>query len=122
MKKVKYYYNTNTLRYEKLVVPLRVKLLRIFGFIASAIVTGLLIVAFAFRFLDSPKEKILRMQFDRSREDLVALRSNMKALEERMAQLEKRDNNVYRAIFEANPVPDSARTMQILKEQEIALV
>jgi formiminotetrahydrofolate cyclodeaminase len=122
MKKVKYYYNTNTLRYEKLVVPLRVKLLRIFGFIASAIVTGLLIVAFAFRFLDSPKEKILRMQYDRSRDELVALSSSLKAVEERMQQLEKRDNNVYRAIFEANPVPDSARTMQILKEQEIALV
>ncbi|MEI9944125.1 MAG: hypothetical protein WDN26_07850 [Chitinophagaceae bacterium] len=38
MKKIKYYYNTNTLRYEKLEVPLRVKLLRIFGFIAAAFV------------------------------------------------------------------------------------
>jgi murein DD-endopeptidase MepM/ murein hydrolase activator NlpD len=122
MKKVKYYYNTNTLRYEKLVVPLRVKLLRIFGFIASAIVTGLIIVAFAFRFLDSPKEKILRMQYERSREDLSTLRGNIKSLEGRMKQLEKRDNDVYRSIFEANPVPDSARLRQMQKEQEIRLV
>lgn len=122
MKKIKYYYNTNTLRYEKLVVPLRVKLLRIFGFIASAIVTGLIIVAFAFRFLDSPKEKILRMQYERSRDDLSALRNNVKLLEGRMKQLEKRDNDVYRSIFEANPVPDSARLRQMQKEQEIRLV
>ncbi len=122
MKKVKYYYNTNTLRYEKLVVPLRVKLLRIFGFIASAIVTGLIIVAFAFRFLDSPKEKILRMQYERSRDDLASLRTTVKSMEGRMQQLEKRDNEVYRSIFEANPVPDSARLKQMQKEQEIRLV
>jgi hypothetical protein len=35
MKKIKYYYNTNTLRYEKLVTPLRVKLLGIFGFFSA---------------------------------------------------------------------------------------
>ena len=46
MKKIKYYYNTNTLRYEKLEVPLRVKLLRIFGFIAAALVTAALISYF----------------------------------------------------------------------------
>jgi hypothetical protein len=70
MKKVKYYYNANTLRYEKLVVPLRVQLLRVLGFIAAALVTALIIVAIAFRFLDSPKEKILRMQYERSQQDL----------------------------------------------------
>ena len=41
MKKIKYYYNTHTLRYEKVETPLRVKLLRVFGFIAAALVTGI---------------------------------------------------------------------------------
>jgi len=122
MKKVKYYYNTNTLRYEKLVVPLRVKLLRILGFLATAIVTGLIIVALAFRFLDSPKEKILRLQYERSQEDLTTLSSRVKDMEQKLAQLEKRDNDVYRSIFEANPVPDSARAKKMEIEQEINLV
>ncbi|MDX2046243.1 MAG: M23 family metallopeptidase [Chitinophagaceae bacterium] len=122
MKKVKYYYNTNTLRYEKLVVPLRVKLLRVLGFLAAAIVTGLIIVAFAFRFLDSPKEKILRLQYERSQEDLASIRGRVRSMEDRLKQLEKRDNEVYRSIFEANPIPDSARARQMEKEQEIRLV
>ncbi len=122
MKKVKYYYNTNTLRYEKLVVPLRVKLLRVLGFLAAAIVTGLIIVAFAFRFLDSPKEKILRLQYERSQEDLSSIRGRVRSMEDRLKQLEKRDNEVYRSIFEANPIPDSARARQMEKEQEIRLV
>jgi murein DD-endopeptidase MepM/ murein hydrolase activator NlpD len=122
MKKVKYYYNTNTLRYEKLVVPLRVKMLRILGFLATAIVTGLIIVALAFRFLDSPKEKILRLQYERSQEDLSTLSTRVKDMEQKLAQLEKRDNDVYRSIFEANPIPDSARAKKMEIEQEINLV
>ena len=54
MKKLKYYYNTNTLRYEKLVTPLRVKLLRFFGFMAAALFTAFIIVSIVFRFIPSP--------------------------------------------------------------------
>lgn len=122
MKKVKYYYNTHTLRYEKLVVPLRVKLLRVLGFIAAAIVTALIIVAFAFRFLDSPKEKLLRMQYERSQEDLQLISGRVKEVETKLRQLEVRDNEVYRTIFEASPIPDSARQKQLEMENEIRLV
>lgn len=122
MKKIKYYYNTHTLRYEKLVVPLRVKLLRVLGFIAAAIVTALIIVAFAFRFLDSPKEKILRMQYDRSQQDLKLIAGRVKEVESKLRQLEQRDNDVYRTIFEATPIPDSARQKQLEMENEIRLV
>lgn len=122
MKKVKYYYNTNTLRYEKLIVPIRVILLRVLGFLATAIVTGMIIVAFAFRFMDSPKEKILRVQYERSLQDFEILGQKIKIVEQRLRELEKRDNDVYRTIFEANPVPDSARAKQIEMEQEIKLV
>ncbi len=122
MKKVKYYYNTHTLRYEKLVVPLRVKLLRVLGFIAAATVTALIIVAFAFRFLDSPKEKLLRMQYERSQEDLQLISGRVKEVEAQLRQLEVRDNEVYRTIFEATPIPDSARQKQLEMENEIRLV
>jgi murein DD-endopeptidase MepM/ murein hydrolase activator NlpD len=122
MKKVKYYYNTNTLRYEKLIVPLRVILLRVLGFLATAIVTGMIIVAFAFRFLDSPKEKILRVQYERSQQDFEMLGQKIIGVEQRLRELEKRDNDVYRTIFEANPVPDSARAKQIEMEEEIKMV
>ena len=94
MKKIKYYYNTNTLRYEKLEVPLRVKLLRIFGFIAAALVTAALISYFAFQFIGSPNEKLLRMQNERLSERYARLRDKVNSLDKQMDELEKRDNNV----------------------------
>ncbi|MDE3252181.1 MAG: M23 family metallopeptidase [Bacteroidota bacterium] len=122
MKKVKYYYNTHTLRYEKLEVPLRVRLLQLIGFIAASIVTGLLIFVITFRYIDSPKEKYLRQQ----NEDLVANYSvfmeRLKQLELKMDEIENRDNNVYRSIFEAKPVPDSARVKDIEQKNEVQLV
>src|SRR5215216_3854824 len=109
MKKIKYYYNTNTLRYEKLETPLRVKLLRIFGFIAAAFVTAALISFIAFRFVGSPNEKLLRLENERMEDKYDDLNDKLKATQEQVSELVKRDNEVYRAIFEANPIPDSAR-------------
>ena len=109
MKKIKYYYNTNSLRYEKLETPLRVRVLRIFGFIAAAFVTAALISFVAFRFVGSPNEKILWAQNENLRYRYKQLNERAKAMQQQMEELEKRDNNVYRAIFEANPIPDSAQ-------------
>jgi murein DD-endopeptidase MepM/ murein hydrolase activator NlpD len=122
MKKIKYYYNTNTLRYEKLETPLRVKLLRIFGFIAAAFVTAAIISFFAFRFVGSPNEKLLRIENERMRDRYKELNEQLKALQQQMKELEKRDNNVYRAIFEANPIPDSLRAKELEKQIEAASV
>jgi murein DD-endopeptidase MepM/ murein hydrolase activator NlpD len=122
MKKIKYYYNTHTLRYEKLETPLRVKLLRIVGFIASALVTAALIAYAAFQFIGSPKEKMLALQNENLRENYEDLSDDLQKALQQMKELEKRDNDVYRAIFEANPIPDSARSKAIEAEQEIAKV
>ena len=122
MKKIKYYYNTNTLRYEKLETPLRVTLLRILGFIASAIVTAIIIVSIAFKYLDSPKEKLLRQQYEIAVENFEILSDHLHKLEQQMAEVEKRDNEVYRTIFEADPIPDSARAAALEKQKEFMLV
>ncbi|MCG7857392.1 M23 family metallopeptidase [Flavihumibacter sp.] len=122
MKKIKYYYNPNTLRYEKLETPLRVKLLRALGFIAASLVTALIIVSIAFQYLDSPKEKILRQQYEKSRENYDLLYREVNKMQQQMAELEKRDNEVYRSIFEASPIPDSARVKEMEKAKEIRMV
>ena len=122
MKKIKYYYNTHTLRYEKLETPLRVKLLRVFAFIATAIVTSAIISYFAFQFVGSPNEKLLKAQNERLQDRYEELGARTKSIQQQMAELEKRDNAVYRSIFEADPIPDSARAKAMEMQKEIAKV
>src|SRR4030095_3090330 len=122
MKKIKYYYNTHTLRYEKLETPLRVKLLRVFGFIAAALVPAAIISLLAFRFIGSPNEKLLRAENERMKDRYRELSRQTKKIEQQMKELEDRDNEVYRSIFEASPIPDSARLKDLEKEKQIALI
>jgi murein DD-endopeptidase MepM/ murein hydrolase activator NlpD len=119
MKKIKYYYNTNTLRYEKLVTPLRVKLLRIFGFISAALVTSALVIWVYTKFIPKSVDKESNLKYDLMKDNYAVLNSKVKALQKQMGDLEKRDNEVYRSIFEANPVSDSARTKAIEQKKEI---
>lgn len=110
MKRVrKYYYNTDTHRFEKLELSWRVRLLRILGFISAALVTATIIVAIAFQFLDSPKEKQLKSEMQLLREGYVNLQHELDEMSTQMEQLEHRDNSIYRAVFEAEPLPDSIR-------------
>jgi hypothetical protein len=122
MKKVKYFFNTHTLRYEKLETPLRVRLLQVIGFIAASIVTGLLIYTIAFRYFASPREKILRQQNESLQESYTVLMERVNQLELQMDEIENRDNNVYRTIFGATPIPDSARVKDMERRKEVKLV
>ena len=122
MTKIKYFYNTHTLRYEKLEVPLRVQLLRVFGFLATALVTAFIIVSIAYKYFPSANEKRLMEQNANLKDDYTVLQDKVKQLELQMVELENRDNNVYRSIFEAAPIPDSARITEMEKTKEVILI
>lgn len=122
MKKIKYYYNTHTLRYEKLVTPFRVKLLRAFGFISAALVTSMLIIWVYTKFFPKAADREAQLKYEMVRDNYTTLAEKTKLLQQQMAELEKRDNEVYRSIFEANPLTDSARTKLTEKKKEIAKI
>jgi len=117
MKKIKYFYNTHTLRYEKLITPLRVKLLRVLGILSGILVASTLVIYVYTRFFPQPTNIEYRKKYDIMQDQYQQLSEKVQVLQQQMAQLEKRDNEVYRSIFEANPLPDSARVKRIEQQQ-----
>lgn len=110
MRKVrKYFYNTHTHRFEKLIVPLRTRLLRLLGFLSASTVTALVMLAIAYRFLQSPGEKRSRQEMQRLNEQYAILQENLNNINKSITNLEDRDDKIYRVIFEAAPLPDSIR-------------
>jgi len=105
----KYFYNSDTHKFEKLVISWRTKLLRALGFISASMVTSLIIVAIAFRFIDSPKEKRMKGDVNNLRDQYEQIQGQIDDLSKALSELENRDNNIYRGIFEAAPLPDSIR-------------
>lgn len=119
MKKIKYFYNTQTLRFEKLVTPLRVKLLRFFGILSGFAVASAIVIYLYVRFFPKPTDIEYKRKIEVLKDNYDQLSDKLTALETQMASLEKRDNEVYRSIFEANPVPDSARAKLIEKKKQV---
>jgi uncharacterized membrane-anchored protein YhcB (DUF1043 family) len=112
MKKVKYFYNTHKLKFEKIETPLRVRLLQAFGFIAASIVTGLIIMSIVFRYVEKPNEKFLRKQNDDLKDNYALLEERTKQLELKMDELE---NQLMETIKEfrklQDSVPDGLKTL-----------
>ncbi|HEX4372716.1 MAG TPA: M23 family peptidase, partial [Puia sp.] len=94
MKKIKYFYNANTLRYEKLETPLRVKLLRLLGFLSAAFVAAIILVSLAYKYFPSVNEKRLLQKNEALNDNYYVLNEKVKKLQDQMGELEKRDNHV----------------------------
>ena len=109
MSKIRYRYNTKTLSYEKAETPFRVRLFRVISFLGTASVIGVISVIIAFRYFDSPKEKQMRRELDKMRFQYELLSSRLDNLNLVLADLQQRDDNIYRVIFEAEPIPSEIR-------------
>ena len=98
--------------------PLQVKLLRVFGFISTALVTSAIIITVYNRFIPKPQDLAMNSKYTAMKDNYAALDDKVKTLQDQLVVLEKRDNDVYRSIFEANPMPDSAREKIIENQKE----
>lgn len=109
MAKTKYYFNTQTLKYEKVKLSVGVKILKGLGFVSTALVFSFLIIALAYTFLDSPKEKQLKREINTLSLQYEILQTRLKQINVVMNDLQERDDNIYRVIFEAEPIPIDVR-------------
>ncbi|MBK8876087.1 MAG: M23 family metallopeptidase [Bacteroidetes bacterium] len=109
MPKAKYYFNTNSLKYEKVVIPWGKRLLRVLGFVTTAIVFSVVIVAIAYAYLDSPKEKQLKREISQLTLQYEILQQRFEHVDNVLNDIQHRDDNIYRVIFEAEPIPATVR-------------
>lgn len=109
MPKAKYYFNTNSLKYEKVVIPWGKRILRVLGFVATAIVFSVVIVAIAYAYLDSPKEKQLKREISQLTLQYEILQQRFEHVDNVLRDIQHRDDNIYRVIFEAEPIPATVR-------------
>jgi len=105
-KKEKYIFNTHTLSYEKAVVSWTSRILRFFAFMAAALVFSLAISTIYYKFFDSPKDKILKAELSEMKDQYDILNREVERLTSVLDDLHYRDGNIYRVMFEAEPVSD----------------
>jgi len=109
MAKVKYYYDTKTLSYKRIELSGLNKLKRLFYFLIGSAFTGLIMVIIFFQFFDSPKEKRLNREIDVLTTQYKIVEDKLNQVELVLDDIQNRDDNIYRVIFEAEPIPRSIR-------------
>ncbi len=109
MPKAKYYFNTHSLKYERYVVSFKRRFWQVVGWLATALVFSVLIIGLAYEFLDSPKEKQLKREISEMALQYDILQQRMEQASKVLTELQHNDDNIYRVIFEAEPIPSTVR-------------
>mgnify|MGYP001239473196 FL=1 len=109
MAKVKYYYDTKTLSYKQIKLSRLKKIKNFFYFLIGSAFTGLLMVMVFFQFFDSPKEKMLNREIEQLSTQYELIQNKLTQVELVLDDLQERDDNIYRVIFESDPIPKSIR-------------
>ena len=111
MSKVKYYYDSETLSYKKIERKKGRRLGIFFLSIAGAFLAGFLLLVIYLNIpgLETPREKALERELNNLKLQYGLLNKKMEQVEKVLANVEERDNNIYRLYFEANPIPEAQR-------------
>ncbi len=109
MAKVKYYYDSDTLSYRKIELRKRDRFRQLMVFMVASALMGGLIVLIMYQFVESPRQKVLKRELANMQLHYELLEKKMDQAEDVLEDIQKRDNNIYRTYFEANPIPEEQR-------------
>ena len=111
MAKVKYYYDPETLSYRPIERGKTFKISNFIIFLVSSFLFGLftLFGLLTSDFLNTPKELLLEREVKNYEFQFELLSQRLAQMETVMSEIEYRDNEIYRAYFEASPIPEEQR-------------
>ena len=109
MAKQKYIFNRKTLRFEKFQLSRSKRIGRALLLFLSIAGGAFLFAILLFTFFKSPKEKAQARELEYMKLQYEILNDKLDNLELLMTDMEQRDNDLYRVMFEADPIPSSVR-------------
>ena len=109
MSKIKYRFNTKSLSFEKDIVPLRKRVWQALSYLGTGLFFATITIALAYKYLESPKEKQLNREIAELNLQYELLNNRMGEVTQVLNDIQERDNNIYRTIFETDAIPASIR-------------
>jgi len=109
LSKTKFRYNPESLNYEEVELGWQGYIRKFSYFIISAIVFTTIVVALLYPYIKNQGIKEAKMDVDSTKEELISFMRELEEIELILDESQSRDDNIYRAIFEADPYPQHKR-------------
>jgi len=113
MAKVKYRFNAHTLSYDKIVISFKTKFKRFLALFSTTLVSSVLIAVGILQFYESPRMRSLHKENERLETQYKLLYKDLLTVEKVLDEIENRDNNLYRVVFESDPIGGVNRYSQL---------
>jgi hypothetical protein len=111
MSKQQYKFNQKTLAYEEVNISLGRRILRMVLWVAPSLLMGLVMALVFTNRLDSPKERALQTELDRTENEIARLLEDVQLYNEVLDDIQKRDEDLYRVALYTEEFPDELRKM-----------
>ena len=109
MPPTKYKFNPESLSFDRIRLGIRALMLRFLAYFTGSVIIALVYWVIFASFFDSPKEKALKREVEQMTIQYELIHREMANVESVLDDLQKTDDNLYRTIFEAEPVPAEER-------------
>jgi murein DD-endopeptidase MepM/ murein hydrolase activator NlpD len=109
MARIKYYYDTETCKYERIKVSKLDIFLNSLGILTLALVLAVVIYFVTMTYFESPQVSLLKKENKELQMYYEDAHKDIDKIKEVLSALQERDDNIYRVIFEADPIPSSIR-------------
>jgi murein DD-endopeptidase MepM/ murein hydrolase activator NlpD len=109
MSKTKYKFNPESLSFDRVRFGAKALLFRFLAYLVGSVIIAMLYWVIFASFFDSPKEKALKREVEQMSIQYDLIQRDMANIENVLDGLQKTDDNLYRTIFEAEPIPATLR-------------
>jgi len=109
MTKIKYRFNPESLSYDRITKSFGKKLLIVFSYLVVLLFVAIILNLLYSGIFNTPKEKRLMRENNQLLFQYELLNEKIANLEDVLLDIEKRDDNIYRTIFNTDPIPRSIR-------------
>jgi murein DD-endopeptidase MepM/ murein hydrolase activator NlpD len=105
----KYKFNPDSLSFDRISLGFRAILMRMLAYIVGSLIIAFIYAMIFAAFIDSPKEKALKREIEQLSVQYELINKEMDNVGRILQHLKETDDNLYRTIFEAEPIPESYR-------------
>lgn len=116
-KRIHYRWNPDTLSFERIYTTYKDRLWNVIKHLLIAAAGGIIVLALINMFFESPKTRMLKDENDRLLTQYKLLKSRVDEAYEILDDIQQRDNNMYRALLHADPIPDLIRKVSYINTE-----